>query len=105
MFVARALFWFAVVAVLMPRAPDLDLDVSRVRADLAGDQVRLGLVDDLRSDFANVRNMAFDPVRIYSLHYGNVLRERLNVVRTELAAVRPKAQANSVTALREFGFR
>ena len=42
---------------------------------------------------------------IYSLHYGNVLRERLNVVRAELAAVRPKAQANPVTALREFGFR
>lgn len=35
MFVLRSLFWFAVVALMMPQGPDLGLDLSHLRSDIA----------------------------------------------------------------------
>lgn len=105
MFVLRGLFWLIVVALLMPRGPDLGFDVSRVRADLAASPAQLVYVDDMRGRFAAAREAVGDPIQAYREHFRDVLLKRLDGVRAELTAARPQpVQDNAMAAMREMGF-
>lgn len=87
MFVIRSLFWFAVVALLMPRGPDLGLDFHQLRTDLAANHVAIHRIvswTPLRDGFAQARIEASDPVRIWRTD----MLERVATVRTELATAR-----------------
>lgn len=105
MFVLRALFWLAFVALLMPRGPDLGLDVTRVRTDLAAHPSPLVLVDDLRGGLVHVRTTALDPVQITIGRYRDALLDRLNGVRAELVSARPQARDNALISLEKMGIR
>ena len=105
MFVLRGLFWLAVVALLMPRGPDLGLDISSVRADLAQRPAQLTLIDDMRGQFTAIRDAAGDPVQTFRRTYRESLLQRLDAVRAELATGRDPEQDNPLINLRALGFR
>lgn len=82
MFVLRTLFWFAVVALLMPHGPDLGFGLSRVRSDLAtyGGTTRLVSLSDAKSPLEPI--LASDPVQAFR----DAVGPRLSVIRAELSA-------------------
>ncbi len=84
MYIIRGLFWFAIVAVLMPRGPDLGIDLQELRTELAAQSLSIARPDaiaSLRGEIAAARIRAEDPVRIWR----DGALKQLSRVRVELA--------------------
>ena len=98
MFVLRCLFWFALVAVMMPRGPDLGLDLDRVRNDMAAHSQSITFEPaDALSRALQWRVSApslsqDDPVQAFR----DAVLSRLAVVRVDLARTAPEARVGDL---------
>ena len=86
MFVLRSVFWFALVALMIPRGPDLGIDV-RQSAGLPVTQFEFrSTATQLLRDVADVRLTTDDPVETFR----RAAFHQLAIVRMEIAADRAR---------------
>lgn len=97
MFVLRALFWFAVVAVMMPQGPDLGLDLSKVRNDIAAHHQALSFEAMGTSGWCRTSDAQLDKDPVMS--FRTAAQSRLASVRVQLA--RADGQAPGVQAIHD----
>ncbi len=89
MFILRGLFWFAIVALLMPQGPDLGLNgrLDHLRDTLSSQQEQLypaGAVAGLRRQVASAQAASTDFIGVWRRAVGS----RLDLVRADLVADR-----------------
>lgn len=87
MFVLRSLFWLALVALMMPRGPDLGLD--RARDALSAQPAAYTLQQPRGRRIWDAGRAAHDPLQAYR----QLVLGRLDAVRAELATDGPRLPA------------
>lgn len=98
MFVLRSLFWFAVVALLMPRGPELGIALHRPAVMSSAQYQILSLGDRFEAVRAQIAEATArpedDPVQFYRA----MLVHHLAAVRVQLSEVRAQQRAGTAIA-------